>query len=95
LKYSISQKISRSSTFITIIMKNVRRLAETKLVVLISHRLENLRGSEKIFVYDKGEIAEQGQFSELISKNGLFAGMYNKQKFYEEYNTGGEPDEKE
>lgn len=78
-----------------IIMKNVRRLAETKLVVLISHRLENLRGSEKIFVYDKGKIAEQGQFSELISKNGLFAGMYNKQKFYEEYNTGGEPDEKE
>ncbi|MCD7855167.1 MAG: ABC transporter ATP-binding protein/permease [Clostridiales bacterium] len=77
------------------IMKNVRRLSETRLVILISHRLENLRGSENIFVLNNGEIKERGKFEELIDRKGLFADMYGKQKYYEDYASGGVQNEKE
>ena len=62
------------------IYKNLKELSKEKMVILISHRLYNLKLANTIYVMKDGSIAESGSFDELISKNGFFREMYNKQK---------------
>jgi ABC-type multidrug transport system fused ATPase/permease subunit len=70
------------------IMHSVLKLAETKLVILISHRLANVVKSDKIFVFDNGKITEQGNHSELMNKNGLYAKLYTQQSAFENFGKG-------
>ncbi len=50
----------------------------TRLV--IAHRLSTIRHCDRILVLDKGRIAEDGTYDELIAKNGMFAALVNKQR---------------
>ena len=52
---------------------------EHKTVIYISHRLSSAVLSDKIYVFDGGEIAESGTHDELMSKNGVYAEMFNMQ----------------
>ena len=67
------------------IMSVIEAMAETKTVLLISHRLANTVRAGMIYVMDHGEIAESGTFTELMEKNGLFRKMYDRQMAYENY----------
>lgn len=49
------------------IMAVIHNMAKIKTVILISHRLENVVGSDKILLLDKGKIEESGTHSELMS----------------------------
>lgn len=71
-----------------IIMKSIKELSKTKLVLLISHRLANLEAAKEIYVFENGNLAESGSFGELTAKDGLFRNMYEKQMYFE--NCGGE-----
>lgn len=51
------------------IMTVIHNMAKIKTVILISHRLENVVGSDKILLLDKGKIEESGTHSELMSLN--------------------------
>lgn len=62
------------------IMAAIRRLAGKKTVILISHRLANVAGSDCIYVMDSGTIAEQGRHDALLSENGVYSRLYNAQK---------------
>ena len=68
-----------------IIMEVIRGLARTKTVLLISHRLANVKKSDRIYVLDQGRMAEQGSHEELLKKNGVYAKMYRTQRNLEEY----------
>ncbi|NLZ36258.1 MAG: ABC transporter ATP-binding protein [Clostridiales bacterium] len=59
--------------------ENMRALAESKLLLLISHRLSMSRFCNHIVVLDNGEIIEEGTHTELMNKNGRYAEMYNMQ----------------
>ena len=47
--------------------------------VVIAHRLSTIRNCDRILVMDKGKIAEDGSYDELIAKNGLFAELVERQ----------------
>lgn len=48
-------------------------------MILISHRLSNVRKCDKIFFISDGEVLECGTHDELINKNGKYCEMFNKQ----------------
>ncbi len=62
------------------IFENLKQYAQDRMVILISHRLYNLRLANIIYVMKDGAVAEKGSFEELIARDGIFREMYNKQK---------------
>jgi len=45
-------------------------------IIAIAHRLTTLKNCDRIIVLNKGKIEEDGQFDELLDKNGMFSDMY-------------------
>lgn len=68
-----------------LIMEVIRDLAETRTVLLISHRLSNVAASDRIYLLEKGEIQEQGSHEELMEKKGVYRKLYETQKNLENY----------
>ena len=60
-----------------------------RTVILISHRLANVTGSDNIYVMDKGNIVERGRHEELLAEGGVYAGLWNAQQSLENYGKGG------
>jgi NHLM bacteriocin system ABC transporter ATP-binding protein len=58
------------------------RLKSTRLVV--AHRLSTIRRCDRIIVMDKGHIAEEGPYEELIKRKGIFAELVARQRIDQE-----------
>ncbi len=67
------------------IMKVVTELAEEKLVILISHRLANVKKADQIYVVKAGKITETGTHEELLEKREDYSALYNAQQELEKY----------
>ena len=67
------------------IMEVINYLAKTKTIILISHRLENVVKSDKIYTIDAGKVVEKGTHKQLLDKEGIYANLYNTQKQLESY----------
>ncbi len=52
--------------------------------IIISHRISTVKNSDRIYVVNEGEIAEEGTHDELIEANGLYAELHYKQLLEEE-----------
>lgn len=61
------------------IYRNFAALTEDKTTVLISHRLGITSVVDRILVFDKGKIVEDGNHADLIQRGGLYAKMYEAQ----------------
>ena len=48
--------------------------------IVIAHRLSTIRQCDRIIVLDKGNIIEDGNYEELIKKNGYFAELVSRQR---------------
>ena len=48
--------------------------------IVIAHRLSTIQHADRIIYLDSGKIAEEGTYEELISKNGLFAKLVERQR---------------
>ena len=72
------------------IMELIMELAKTKTIILISHRLANVKNADCIYVLKKGEIAESGTHEQLLARNGEFSRLWNAQQSLE--NLGKEAD---
>lgn len=62
------------------IMEVIKNLKSSKTVLLISHRLENVRMSDAIFVLDNQSMIESGTHEELYEKDGMYASLYKQQE---------------
>ncbi len=72
------------------IMTETHRLAKTKTVILISHRLANVVQADNIYVLDGGNIAESGSHKELLQNHGLYERLWNAQQALENYGKDGD-----
>lgn len=67
------------------IYQNFASLTGDKTTILVSHRLGITSVVDRILVFDRGRIVEDGSLDELLKRNGIFAGMYRAQaKWYVE-----------
>ena len=71
-----------------LILNALYELSKTKIIIFISHRLANIENADHIYVFEKGEIKEEGTHSSLIQKNGIYARMYLQQKDLEKIRMG-------
>ncbi|MCD8132124.1 MAG: ABC transporter ATP-binding protein/permease [Lachnospiraceae bacterium] len=67
------------------IMAQIHALAGKKTVILISHRLANVTGSDRIYVMDDGRVAESGTHKELLGQSGSYAALRNAQQSLENF----------
>ena len=56
----------------------LEKLMKGKTTFVIAHRLTTIENSNKIVVIQKGEIKEIGNHNDLLSKNGIYKALYNK-----------------
>lgn len=52
---------------------------EEQITVLIAHRLSTIMHADRIYVLEKGQVAEQGKHQELIDQKGLYYAMWRQQ----------------
>ena len=67
--------------------QSILKNTEDKTVVFISHRLSTTRIADKIYMFAKGELVEEGSHDELLEKDGKYAEMFRLQseKYREDY----------
>ncbi|MDW6063357.1 ABC transporter ATP-binding protein [Streptomyces sp. FXJ1.4098] len=58
------------------IFAGLRRLAQDRAVVLVTHRLANVAVADRIVVLDRGRVIQQGTFGELVHSPGLFRELW-------------------
>ena len=71
------------------IMAEIHKLAKSKTVLLISHRLANVVQADNIYVLDRGNVAENGSHEELLQNRGLYEKLWTAQQVLENYGKDG------
>lgn len=61
------------------VYESLRRLADGRTIVLISHRLASVRHADQILVLHHGRIVERGRHEELLAAEGRYHRMYTVQ----------------
>jgi ABC-type transport system involved in cytochrome bd biosynthesis fused ATPase/permease subunit len=67
------------------IMEQIHKLAETKTVILISHRLANVAGADCIYVLEHGRVVENGTHQALLAVAGTYQQLWTAQQELESY----------
>ncbi|MBQ2677026.1 MAG: ABC transporter ATP-binding protein [Clostridia bacterium] len=63
----------------THIQEAINKIAGTRTLVVIAHRLSTVKKADKIVVLKEGEIVECGKHDELIKLNGVYSNLCNIQ----------------
>jgi len=64
-----------------LVQEALNNLMKNRTSIVIAHRLSTIQHADKIVVIDKGQIAESGNHSELMSRNGLYKRLIDMQAF--------------
>ena len=73
-----------------VIMQQVHQLAQTKMVLVISHRLVNVKNADQIVVMQHGRVVGSGTHQELLATNDEYKRMTQAQTELENYVKGVE-----
>ena len=71
-------------------MQQVHQLAQTKMVLVISHRLVNVKNADQIVVMQHGRVVGSGTHQELLATNDEYKRMTQAQTELENYVKGVE-----
>lgn len=71
------------------IMNEIQNLAESKTVILISHRLVNVVKADAIYVMVNGKIAESGKHRELLENKADYEKLWEARQRLENYGKDG------
>jgi ATP-binding cassette subfamily B protein len=61
------------------VFEQFRELAQSRMVILISHRFSTVRRADQILVIQEGRILERGSHDELMALNGHYANLFQLQ----------------
>ena len=59
----------------------LENMMKNRTSIVIAHRLSTIQNADQIVVMSKGEIAEQGNHTELLAKNGIYKKLVEMQSF--------------
>jgi ATP-binding cassette subfamily C protein len=59
------------------VSRSIERLKATRIIV--AHRLSTILGADRIYVLDRGRVAEQGTYEELLAAGGVFTRLAERQ----------------
>jgi ATP-binding cassette subfamily B protein len=62
------------------IIGNLYEYLENRTAIIITHRIFSLFHFDNIVVIEDGQIVEQGTHEQLISQNGYYTELYNRQQ---------------
>ncbi len=62
-----------------LIQKAISLLLKNRSAIVIAHRLSTIQNCDEILVLEKGQIMERGNHETLISKQGMYWNLYQKQ----------------
>jgi ATP-binding cassette, subfamily B, bacterial len=63
-----------------LIQQAMERLMKGRTSIVIAHRLSTVRGLDRILVFDRGEIVEQGTHAALANRaGGIYRGLFERQ----------------
>jgi len=65
------------------IFENFKQIAANKILILVTHRIYNLKSADHIIVLDKGQLIEQGNHDQLMKNESLYYKMFSKQNTQE------------
>lgn len=61
------------------ILNNLKVIMENRTSLIISHRVSSVKLADKIIVLDDGKIVQQGTHDTLITQEGMYKELYEKQ----------------
>ena len=61
------------------IQEALKSLTHGRTSIMIAHRLSTILDADRIVVFEKGRIVEEGTHGELLDRNGIYAGFFNLQ----------------
>ncbi len=62
-----------------LIQQAVDRISEGRTSIIIAHRLSTIRHVDRIFVFEQGQVIEQGSMKELLGRESKFKKLYELQ----------------
>jgi ATP-binding cassette subfamily B protein len=62
------------------VINSLRKMAENKTAIIISHRLTSVQWADEIYLFDKGEIIEHGTHAELLALKANYYQLYEVAK---------------
>jgi len=62
-----------------LIQLGIQKVLSGRTSIVIAHRLSTISHADRILVLSDGRLVEQGKHDELITANGLYAGLYRLQ----------------
>ncbi len=63
----------------SIVNANIKRIAQGRTVIVISHRLSSLVNSDAIMVLEQGALLDIGKHAELLERCEIYRGLWNQQ----------------
>lgn len=61
------------------IFAQLKALAKDKILILVTHRLYNLKIADQIVVLEAGRVVDQGTHRELYQRDGIYSKMFEQQ----------------
>ena len=62
------------------ILKHIKKIAQNKTTLIVSHRISSLKHADQIIVFENGKIVQQGKHLDLIGAPGYYKELFEKQQ---------------
>jgi ATP-binding cassette, subfamily B, multidrug efflux pump len=62
-----------------LLQHGLNRIMEGRTAIVVAHRLSTIQHADRIMVFHKGKLREQGTHTELVRMNGIYSRLYRLQ----------------
>lgn len=62
------------------ILASLKEVSKGRTTLVIAHRLSTVVSADEILVLDEGKVIERGRHADLLKKDGVYAGMWQRQQ---------------